>query len=311
MARTAARGAAAIGWRRHGARVAGAIPAAAGAALIVALATYHAGDPSFDAAGAGPPANLLGDVGADAADAVMQLFGLGGWAAAILLLLAGIARLRGRAAAGVPARALLRLLCGLTAVILAAGALAAAPTPRVWPLAAGLGGALGDLVIRVAGGLAERLGADRPDLVAAGALGLTGLLLTTLALGWSPPRLRLRAPAWPRTARPADEDEDDDIGIEVAEPPPRRSAGPVGPAAPAAELETPPFEIEPQTFDPTPGGAAGSEPTLAIKPPKAAVAHIPARGAREPADLAVRRTGGFRLPELVMLAKPKPRASAI
>jgi S-DNA-T family DNA segregation ATPase FtsK/SpoIIIE len=309
MARTAARGAAAIGWRQHGARAAGAIPAGAGAALILALATYHAGDPSFDAAGAGPPANLLGEAGADAADAMMQLLGLGGWAAALLLLLAGVARLRGRAAGGAAGRLLLRLLCGTLAVVLAAAALAAAPTPRVWPLAAGLGGALGDFVIGPAADLAGRLGAERPQLVASAALGFVGLLLTTLALGWSPPRLRLPALAWPRTARPVEAEDEDDEVVVAAPPPSRRAPAPVEVPAPEADLEEPPFEIGPQSFDP-PATAAGSEATLAIKPPKAPVRTSQREVRESQPTLPFGETDGFRLPELLMLAKPKPRASA-
>jgi S-DNA-T family DNA segregation ATPase FtsK/SpoIIIE len=308
MARTAARGAAAIGWRRHGARAAGAIPAGAGAALILALATYHAGDPSFDAAGAGPPANLLGEAGSDAADAVMQVLGLGGWAAALLLLLAGIARLRGRAAGDAAQRSLLRLFCGVVAVVLAAAALAAAPTPRVWPLAAGLGGAMGDLVIGLAGGLAGRLGAESPQLVAAAGLGLVGVVLASFSLGWSPPRLRLPTFAWPRAARPAEEDDDE---IEAAAPTPvRRAPPPVAPDAPEADLEAPPFEIGAEAYDPPPPIGAGSEATLAIKPPKAPVRTSQREARESQPTLPFGETAGFRLPELIMLAKPKPRASA-
>ncbi|HEY2049192.1 MAG TPA: DNA translocase FtsK 4TM domain-containing protein [Caulobacteraceae bacterium] len=306
MARSAARGAAAIGWRRHGARAAGAIPAGAGVALILALATYHAGDPSFDAAGSGPPGNLLGELGANAADAVMQTFGLGGWAAAVLLLLAGVARLRGRAAASPFGRHLLRLLCGFTAVILAAATLAAVPTPRVWPLAAGLGGALGDVVLRLASDLADHLGADRPDLVAGATLAIAGVLMTTFALGWSPPRLKL--PAWPRLARPAEE-EDEELEV-VEEPPPRQTYRPVEAAAPAADIEAPPFDIEPAAFNPAPADATGAEPTLAIKPPKAPVRTSQREVRESQPTLPFGETDGFRLPELLMLAKPKARASA-
>ena len=309
MARTSARGAPAVGWRRHGARAAGAIPAGAGAALVLALATYHAADPSFDAAGAGPPANLLGEVGANAADAVMQLLGLGGWAAALLLLLGGVARLRGRSEAGALGKSAIRLLFGLSAVILTASALAAAPTPRVWPLAAGLGGAIGDLVARAVSDLAERLGSDRPDLVAAGVLGLCGLILACLALGWSPSLPRLRLPSWRRSST-ADDEEEDDFDA-VAEPAaPRRTAWSAEAVAPQTAAEEPPFEIDPQPYAPTAADGSGAEPTLAIKAPKAPVRTSQREVRESQPTLPFGESDGFRLPELAMLAKPKPRASA-
>jgi S-DNA-T family DNA segregation ATPase FtsK/SpoIIIE len=271
------------------------------------LATYHAADPSFDAAGSGPPANLLGEVGANAADAVMQLLGLGGWAAALLLLLGGVARLRGHSEAGAFGKSVLRLLLGLTAVILAAAALAAAPTPRVWPLAAGLGGAVGDPVFRVVNDLAERLGADRPDLVAASLLGFCGLIVASFALGWSPSLPRLRLPSWRRSSAPEDED-DFDARAEPA--PASRTAWSAESVAPGSTDEEPPFEIDPQPYAPVAGDASGAEPTLAIKAPKAPV-RTSLREARESQPtLPFGETDGFRLPELAMLAKPKARASA-
>uniref|UniRef100_UPI0035B1D9D9 DNA translocase FtsK 4TM domain-containing protein n=1 Tax=Phenylobacterium sp. TaxID=1871053 RepID=UPI0035B1D9D9 len=58
------------------ARLRGGIIAAAGLALIVALATYNAADPSLNAASALAPSNALGAPGATAADAGMQSLGL-------------------------------------------------------------------------------------------------------------------------------------------------------------------------------------------------------------------------------------------
>ncbi|MBV8684763.1 MAG: DNA translocase FtsK 4TM domain-containing protein [Caulobacteraceae bacterium] len=308
MARTAARAAPTVSWRRHGARAAGAVPAGAGAALIVALATYHAGDPSFDAAGAGPPSNLLGEVGANAADAIMQLLGLGGWAAALLLLLCGVARLRGRATGGAVVASALRLACGLLAVVLAAAALAAAPAPRVWPLAAGLGGATGDFVIRFASDLADRLGAGHPDVVAAGVLAFAGLVLASVALGWSPSLPSLRLPAWPRRSAAADDVEVDFQPIPESASA-KRAAWRAETPAPDADFEEPPFDIDPQS-DAAPAGVSGIEGPLAIKPPKAPVRTSQREARESQPTLDFGEAGAFRLPELAMLAKPKARASA-
>ena len=54
------------------ARLRGGILAAAGIALVVALATYNAADPSLNAASAIAPTNALGGPGATAADIGVQ-----------------------------------------------------------------------------------------------------------------------------------------------------------------------------------------------------------------------------------------------
>ena len=68
--------------------------------LAVALASYHATDPSFSQAGAGAVRNLAGPAGAWMADVLLQVFGYGAWGGAVLAVL--IARkLAGRPMGGV------------------------------------------------------------------------------------------------------------------------------------------------------------------------------------------------------------------
>ena len=74
-------------------RFGGAMVAATGLAVAVALATYHAADPSFDASSGAVAANLLGAVGAGAADLMIQMLGLAAWAGAAILVGLGISRL--------------------------------------------------------------------------------------------------------------------------------------------------------------------------------------------------------------------------
>ena len=57
-----------------------------GAALLVALVSYHAQDPSFDTATTQPVANVAGPLGATAADLLLQSFGLAGALPGVALL---------------------------------------------------------------------------------------------------------------------------------------------------------------------------------------------------------------------------------
>jgi S-DNA-T family DNA segregation ATPase FtsK/SpoIIIE len=115
--------------------------------LLLALASYHPADPSFDTATAAHVANLVGAPGAGAADLLLQGFGVAGFMPAMLLL-AWAYRLSARG--GVP-RLKLRLTMGVLAMPLTAGALslgcALIPGDALnWPVPAGPGGATGLLL---------------------------------------------------------------------------------------------------------------------------------------------------------------------
>jgi S-DNA-T family DNA segregation ATPase FtsK/SpoIIIE len=304
------------------ARVSGAAWAAAGAALALALATYHAADTSLDAQGAGAPANLLGAAGADLADVAMQALGLGGWLCAAMLIGAGVGRLRAATPAGDMRRLIIRLSLGALAVVALAGALAAPPAPASWPLATGLGGVTGEGLVSLAARLPAAFAAPEPRLIAAGALALVGAILAAFALGWTPalPRLarrpgKPRVEAEPAVARPASgPDASARAEPRMAAKPPVEGAQRAPAPAPAPALAPDPAPDSRADMAPPPlagpiaaqGGAAG----LAIKPPKTPV-RASGREARESQPtLPFGDIGGFRLPELIMLAKPKPRASA-
>ncbi len=74
------------------ARLRGACLALAGLADLVALATYHATDPSFNSVGHTNVANALGHFGAIVADVGWQSLGLSAWPAAVLMIYFGTLR---------------------------------------------------------------------------------------------------------------------------------------------------------------------------------------------------------------------------
>src|SRR5450432_1634093 len=131
------------------ARLRGLVTAAVGAVLIAILATYHAADPSLDAATSTRPANWLGWPGATVADLAVQLLGLAAWAIALIVVIAGLSRLIARAPLAKRRRRGLRAVCTVLGLAALAGALAWPTPPISWPLADGLGGLAGDGILNL------------------------------------------------------------------------------------------------------------------------------------------------------------------
>src|SRR5580698_10173727 len=104
MARMARRSAVAIAARSaHAgctnptvARLRGALVAIMDVGLICAFATYRVTDPSLDAASDLRAHNILGGLGADAADLGLQTLGLTAWLIAGLMVAAGLTRVISR-----------------------------------------------------------------------------------------------------------------------------------------------------------------------------------------------------------------------
>ncbi|MDB5470659.1 MAG: cell division protein FtsK/SpoIIIE [Caulobacter sp.] len=286
--------AAVIAWGLPGtARFRGGVTAAAGAALAVALATYNPADPSFNAASGGAATNALGGAGALIADLAMQSLGLGAWLTAILMTAFGMTRVldaepdRGRKSLRIKAAV------GVVGVLLLSAAVAAPPPPAAWPLALGLGGLWGQGLfglVRDLFGFVHLPGAAlfAGLLLAAGGITATvwSLGLQKLAAGFDPESLARLMHREPKA------------------PPATPARKPAKTRQPIARSALPPME------DDAPVNAPAAEPVLNIRQPKA-----PARTGREtrerqPAfDFDESRKGGFQLPELSMLAQPKPRAS--
>ena len=262
-------------------RFRGGLVAAMGLGLVLSLVSYEATDPSFNADAAGQAHNWLGYFGAGLADLVMQSLGLGAWVLAALVLSLGLSRATSLEPSDHRTSLRLRALAGTAGVLLLSGVLQAAPTPSAWPLARGLGGFWGEAVLTQA-----TAGLSFIRLPAAGPIALGLLTLLSLAaLGYGLGLSRSGLIAQLRPAKP-----------QAPAPRTRRAAR----TAVAVQTDAALVEDLPTA---QPGPAAQ---VLNIKPPKSSRREtVENQGAFD-----FVKPGGFQLPELAMLAKPKPRSSA-
>ncbi len=291
-------------------RLRGLVVAVAGGALVVALATYDASDPSLNASSAGTVANALGWFGALAADLMVQTVGFAAFAAALLMVALGLRR--ATAPDPLQARGLLRwrAILGALSVLFAAAALTRLAPPALWPLAGGLGGLFGDGALNLVDLTARELGFQPERSAAAFVFAVLALPLFLWGLGLGGADLSAVA-AWRPRRR------------ELAPRPPERDDDAFFVAAPALKprREPPPPLARPQPTEPAAAdddddvdedGATsevGDAPALQVKAPKAAPKESgrEARESQKAFDFVA--DGGFRLPELAMLAKPKPRSA--
>jgi S-DNA-T family DNA segregation ATPase FtsK/SpoIIIE len=287
MARVARRSGVSTVWRSGqvlwasaaAARARGLVMAACGVTLAVALASYHPGDPSLDASAAGAAANLLGGLGADVSDVAIQLLGLAAWA--MVLAIVGMGLARGLSGPGEhAARPLSRAVLVVLGAVLLAGALAAARPPAAWPLAAGLGGLAGDGINNLTVSAIALTRAPSPRFIATVILAFASVACLAFAAGIGQ-LAALEGRFWAgrrKTPAPTARDRAQRVQKQHAD-----------------SSETPP--------------ETAAEASLAIKQPKT-TARGSAREAREvQPSLPFSEPNGFRLPQLAMLAKPKPRAA--
>ncbi len=161
--------------------------AAIGVALLVALGSYNPLDPSLDTATVARAANLAGPPGAIVADALLQGFGLAGALPGIVLLgwAWRIGSHRGLTMGPVRLAAILLALPAASGVLAVLGDMLATngATALVWPTEAGLGGAVGSLLVVNTTAIAhETLGPFGPSI--AFGVGLaTALVMGLLSLG--------------------------------------------------------------------------------------------------------------------------------
>jgi DNA segregation ATPase FtsK/SpoIIIE, S-DNA-T family len=132
--------------------------------LALALATWSVHDPSLSHATNAPVRNVLGVSGAIVADLLIQLLGVAALALVLPIAIWGWRLATHRALQ----RERIRLAFCVLAILLAAACTAALPRTPAWPLPVGLGGVVGDWMLRF------------PALLAGGTL--TGLARAAVAI---------------------------------------------------------------------------------------------------------------------------------
>ena len=113
--------------------------------IAAALMTWSVTDPSLSHATSGPIRNVIGWPGAIGADMLMQIFGLGSIMLILPIAIWGWRLLTHRHFD----REALRIACWILSAVIAAGLASCWPRGGTWPLPTGLGGVVGDALVRV------------------------------------------------------------------------------------------------------------------------------------------------------------------
>ena len=145
----------------------------------LSLATWSVQDPSLSHATDASVHNLLGVPGAIAADLMMQLLGLGSLALLLPVAIWGYRLLSHRRLN----HERLRVMVWLFGAVLSAAFASCLPRSAHWPLPSGLGGVVGDAILRVPVVLFHTPLAGTPRLVAAIVLGFAALMTFGVAAG--------------------------------------------------------------------------------------------------------------------------------
>ncbi len=338
MARAARRSTTELLWEalRYGwaqpwtARFRGGIVTVVGGVLLLAIATYSATDPSWNAATGEPARNALGGPGAAVADLLMQSLGLSAWGVALLMLVFGVTRVAQADPDAERKDLRQRAIIGSLGLLALSAVLAAPPPPAVWQLEKGLGGFWGDALLHMVAGTLHYAHIPGATIIAALLFAVAALAALGFAIGVrevDPDAIHAAvATALQPRARPE------------PEPPPAPAPKPVrarkekAPPAPRRERGLPPLEPEDAVDTPVAPRTAAAPERPYAPPPKTdeddfedtldarpmAIAKpktTPKESGREQREqqkaFAFDDEDGFQLPELAMLAKAKPRSSEV
>jgi S-DNA-T family DNA segregation ATPase FtsK/SpoIIIE len=152
------------------------------AAAAMALASWSVQDPSLSHATAAPVRNLLGAPGAITADLLMQLIGLASIALVLPIAVWGWRLLTHRSLD----RERLRLVLWILGALAATAFASSLPATRAWPLPTGLGGVIGDALLRIPASLMHAPLSGALRIAIGGATGMAALvaLAFSMGLGW-------------------------------------------------------------------------------------------------------------------------------
>ncbi|ENZ82809.1 DNA translocase FtsK [Caulobacter vibrioides OR37] len=313
------------------ARFRGGVVTVVGAGLLLAIATYNATDPSFNAVTGEPARNALGGLGAAVADLLMQSLGLSAWGVALLMLVFGVTRVA-QADPDMERKHLRqRAVVGALGLLALSATLAAPPPPAIWQLEKGLGGFWGDGLLRMVAGVLHFAHIPGATIIAAILFAVAAIAALGFAFGVRDvdpdaihaavanalqPRVRAE-PEPPPVAKPAR------AKREKAEAAPRRERpGRLPPIdeEDAAPVASAPARAAPERAYTPPAADQDDEDAfedmldarpMAIAKPKAPPKESGREQREQQKAFAFEDEGGFQLPELAMLAKSKPRSSEV
>jgi S-DNA-T family DNA segregation ATPase FtsK/SpoIIIE len=284
-------------------RLRGALVATIGAMALAAFLTFHPDDPSWNAVSAQPAKNLVGAFGARLADAGLQSLGVAAWVAAVAMMTTGFSRALARDPRGDRWRLRGKSALAFLGVLLLAAALSGPQPPAAWPLARGLGGLWGEGVLWTLTAPMHAAGLPGARVIAALLALLASMAALICAAG-----LRRSDFAFVGAAIGAGGRDAAALAGRFAS----RSATTIAPSPqrePVAVRVAPTAVAEEETDDDPPFdlGPSVQPQVMNIKAPKAS-----SREQRENQKaFGFVHPGGFQLPELAMLAKPKPRQHSI
>ncbi|WP_420960691.1 DNA translocase FtsK 4TM domain-containing protein [Brucella sp. IR073] len=179
----------------------------AGVALAAgALATWNVADPSFSHATSNPVTNALGYPGAVFSDIAMQFLGLSSVAALLPAIFWGMLLI----AHGHIGRLPKRILAWVGAALLFAAIASCFSVPESWPMPIGLGGVLGDLVLKLPSLFLGEFPRGPAASIIIAVLAVPALFLCAFASGLTGRVQPLASPARPKARTPQELDEEDE-----------------------------------------------------------------------------------------------------